>query len=230
MKLLSGVGDPLSRRLLAVDCASGRFHTVKLRARWGPAGQLLARSGQPAPLPACMALVLQHCGRPSQHGPSLPFPTCRRSPACAACGAAPAITAASLPSYDYAAFTGQAPSDAAPPPLQLIPADQRITPRELQQRCAACLLPGRRVGAAAAAALAAGFHVAALRCNARLSWPHPWRRLANEPQAVLVDVRPAEQYNICRLPGEPCVSGIRLALWGARAAGCARQPRSTLAH
>lgn len=33
VKLLSGVGDPLSRRLLVVDCAAGRFHSVKLRAR-----------------------------------------------------------------------------------------------------------------------------------------------------------------------------------------------------
>ena len=33
VKLLSGVGDPLSRRLLLVDCAAGRFHSVKLRAK-----------------------------------------------------------------------------------------------------------------------------------------------------------------------------------------------------
>ena len=33
VKLLSGVGDPLSRRLLVVDCAAGRFHSVKLRAK-----------------------------------------------------------------------------------------------------------------------------------------------------------------------------------------------------
>lgn len=58
-----------------------------------------------------------------------------RSPSCVACGASPAITAATLPSYDYAAFTGQAAAnDAAPAPLQLIPREERITPRELQQR------------------------------------------------------------------------------------------------
>lgn len=115
VKLLSGVGDPLSRRLLVVDCAAGRFHSVKLRAR---------------------------------------------SRACVACGASPAITAASLPSYDYAVFTGQAAaSDAAPQPLQLIPREERITPAELQQR------------------------------------------LASQPDAVLLDVRPAEQFNICHLPG-----------------------------
>ncbi|PSC70689.1 Adenylyltransferase and sulfurtransferase MOCS3 [Micractinium conductrix] len=115
VKLLSGVGEPLSRRLLVADLAAGRFHAVKLRAK---------------------------------------------SPACVACGSAPAITAASLPQYDYTAFTGQAAAnDAAPLPLQLIPWEERITPAELQQR------------------------------------------LASEPGAVLVDVRPAEQYNICHLPG-----------------------------
>lgn len=114
IKLLSGVGEPMSRRLLVVDCAAGRFLSVKLRAK---------------------------------------------SPGCVACGPSPAITAASLPTYDYAAFTGQAAAnDAAPQPLQLIPAEERILPLELQ------------------------------------------KRLASQPGAVLLDVRPAEQYNICHLP------------------------------
>ena len=52
-----------------------------------------------------------------------------------ACGTSPAITAASLPAYDYAAFTGQAAAnDAAPKPLQLIAREDRITPQALQQR------------------------------------------------------------------------------------------------
>ena len=33
VKLLSGVGEPLSRRLLVTDLAAGRFHAVKLRAK-----------------------------------------------------------------------------------------------------------------------------------------------------------------------------------------------------
>lgn len=33
IKLLSGVGDPMSRRLLLVDTLSARFHVVKLRGR-----------------------------------------------------------------------------------------------------------------------------------------------------------------------------------------------------
>ena len=58
-----------------------------------------------------------------------------RSPSCVSCGATPSITAASLPGYDYATFTGQrAANDAAPPPLQLIAREQRITPAQLQQR------------------------------------------------------------------------------------------------
>ena len=58
-----------------------------------------------------------------------------RSAGCVACGTSPAITAASLPAYDYAAFTGQAAAnDAAPKPLQLIAREGRITPQELQQR------------------------------------------------------------------------------------------------
>lgn len=53
-----------------------------------------------------------------------------------ACGTSPAITAATLPTYNYAAFTGQAAAnDAAPAPLQLIPREERITPRQLQERC-----------------------------------------------------------------------------------------------
>ena len=68
--------------------------------------------------------------------PSHPVPTSCRSPACVACGTSPAITAATLPTYDYAGFTGQAAAnDAAPAPLQLIPREERITPRQLQERC-----------------------------------------------------------------------------------------------
>lgn len=58
-----------------------------------------------------------------------------RSPECVACGSAPAITAASLPSYDYAAFTGQAAANDGPPaPLRLLSPEQRLTPEELRDR------------------------------------------------------------------------------------------------
>jgi adenylyltransferase and sulfurtransferase len=89
IKLLAGIGEPLSRRLLIMDAMSGRFHTVKLRVR---------------------------------------------SPKCVACGDAPQITEHTLAAYDYGAFTGQAANDAAPRPLQLLEASQRIRPQELQSR------------------------------------------------------------------------------------------------
>lgn len=76
---------------------------------------------------------------------SAPWSRPHRSPTCVACGASPAITAATLPTYDYAAFTGQAASnDAAPTPLQLIPREERITPAELRQRWVGLLADARR--------------------------------------------------------------------------------------
>eukprot|EP00891_Asterochloris_glomerata_P009431 jgi/Astpho2/9431/e_gw1.00145.64.1_t len=53
---------------------------------------------------------------------------------CVACGASPSITAASLPQYDYAAFTGQPANDKGPPSLHVLPTNQRVTPAELQWR------------------------------------------------------------------------------------------------
>jgi hypothetical protein len=35
IKLLSGVGKPLSRNMLLVDCLAGRFTSIKLRGRVG---------------------------------------------------------------------------------------------------------------------------------------------------------------------------------------------------
>lgn len=49
---------------------------------------------------------------------------CRQSN-CVACGASPSITAASLPQYDYAAFTGQPANDKGPPSLHVLPTNQR---------------------------------------------------------------------------------------------------------
>lgn len=92
VKILAGVGQPMSRKLLIMDAYSSRFHVVKLRAR---------------------------------------------SPQCVACGAAPELTAESLPGYDYAGFTGQAPNDAAPQPLRLLQPEQRLSPAELRARCVA---------------------------------------------------------------------------------------------
>jgi molybdopterin/thiamine biosynthesis adenylyltransferase len=35
VKLAAGVGEPLSRRLLLLDCLTGRFSAIKLRAKVG---------------------------------------------------------------------------------------------------------------------------------------------------------------------------------------------------
>jgi len=108
---------------------------------WFPCCAFLGGEHPPDPVLLCASL-----------SPSPPYPRrnssnqpgCRcRSPTCIACGSTPTITAANLPSYDYAAFTGQAAAnDAAPKPLQLIAREDRITPQELQQRCVGWLAPG----------------------------------------------------------------------------------------
>ena len=48
-----------------------------------------------------------------------------RQPSCVACGDSPSITAATLPQYDYGAFTGQPADDQGPPSLCILPTDQR---------------------------------------------------------------------------------------------------------
>jgi len=78
---------------------------------------------------------------------------------CAACGTTPSITRASLPAYDYAAFTGAQPNDAAPPQLHLLPDAQRLSPHALR---------------------------AALRGSA---------------DALVVDVRPRQHFDIAHIPG-----------------------------
>ena len=57
-----------------------------------------------------------------------------KRPECVACGEKREITGTSLPGYDYEAFTGQLPNDAAPGPLTLIARSDRITPAELKRR------------------------------------------------------------------------------------------------
>jgi len=89
VKILAGVGEPMSRKLLVMDALSSRFHVVKLRAK---------------------------------------------SPNCTVCGTNPEITRENLSLYDYAAFTGQVPTDAAPKPLELLQPDQRLKPGELHFR------------------------------------------------------------------------------------------------
>eukprot|EP00884_Botryococcus_braunii_P020045 jgi/Botrbrau1/6724/Bobra.0324s0015.1 len=56
-----------------------------------------------------------------------------RSPSCAACGHNPTITADTLASYDYTAFTGQAPIEEGPPPCKLLPRSQRLGAQDLSK-------------------------------------------------------------------------------------------------
>ena len=124
----------MSRKLLLLDALSSRFHTVKLRARYAAA--------------PCLRLITDFhvcvCYRASRKSVSVlpmswsqqprtsaPHALCR-SPDCLACGTAPAITASTLPTYDYTAFTGLRPTDAAPTPLTLIPRQERLSATELQ--------------------------------------------------------------------------------------------------
>lgn len=49
IKILSGVGEPMSRRLLLLDTLSARFHVVKLRARCAPCAVRAVLRGGAAP-------------------------------------------------------------------------------------------------------------------------------------------------------------------------------------
>lgn len=102
-----------------------------------------------------------------------------RSADCCACGERPLITAATLPAYDYVAFTGQPADDAPPPPLQLLPPSERLQPQQLQK-----LLEQE-------AALSASYDTAAGNGNPSSS------RL---PGLLLLDVRPSAQVAVMSLP------------------------------
>lgn len=105
-----------------------------------------------------------------------------RAAGCLACGEQPQITRDSLSSYDYAVFTGgQRANDGPPVPLEVLPAEQRITPQQLQQ------LLARPAPAEADAAKAQQQQLA------------EQQQLSQSP--VLIDVRPAEQFAVMALPG-----------------------------
>jgi adenylyltransferase/sulfurtransferase len=91
---------------------------------------------------------------------------------CIACGEQSQITRDSLATYDYAAFTGgQLANDGPPKPLEVLPAEQRMTAQQLQQLVAQ----------------AAG--------------EPPAETQQQQQPYVLLDVRPPEQFAIMALPG-----------------------------
>jgi adenylyltransferase/sulfurtransferase len=102
-----------------------------------------------------------------------------RAPGCVACGQQPQITRDNISSYDYESFTGgQRANDGPPQPLEVLPAEQRITAPELHQLLTAADQEG----------------------SATDSPDHHQQQQA--PQSpVLLDVRPPEQFAIMRLPG-----------------------------
>lgn len=107
-----------------------------------------------------------------------------RSPTCEACGESPSITAASIAAYDYPAFTGQ-PAHDAPPAVALLPQEERVTAAVLMERLAGGLRQGTQPPGGSGATPA----------------PRP---------LTLLDVRPAEEFDMCHLPGSVSVPFDRL--------------------
>lgn len=98
------------------------------------------------------------------------------APSCTACGGGGGIPmeSSAVAAYDYRAFTGQGADDGPPPPLELLPPEQRVRASELAKRLAPTNTSG--VGAV---------QEAAAQCT----------------PPVLLDVRPAEQFAVMALPG-----------------------------
>ena len=108
---------------------------------------------------------------------------------CLACGTAPKITAATLPSYDYGAFTGAQPNDAAPPQLDLLADTERLSPAALREL------------------------------------------LTSQTEALVVDVRPRNQFDIAHIPGGrpfafPSCLPLRLRSVQLVLVGCSHCPSS----
>jgi adenylyltransferase/sulfurtransferase len=105
-----------------------------------------------------------------------------RAAGCLACGEQPQVTRDSLSSYDYAAFTGgQRANDGPPVPLEVLPAEHRITPQQLQQLLLAPAVPAE-----------------ADATKAQQQQQAEQQQLSQSP--VLIDVRPAEQFAVLALP------------------------------
>ncbi|KAJ8432154.1 hypothetical protein Cgig2_006856 [Carnegiea gigantea] len=88
IKIASGVGEPLTGRMLIFDAFSGRIRVVKIRGR---------------------------------------------SPQCDVCGEQAAFTAEGFRDFDYEKFT-QSSLSTAPPELNLIPEESRISCKEYEER------------------------------------------------------------------------------------------------
>ncbi|KAG2429595.1 hypothetical protein HXX76_010828 [Chlamydomonas incerta] len=117
-----------------------------------------------------------------------------RSPSCAACGPAPAVSRASLPLHDYVAFTGQPHDDGPPEDLQLLEPSARLAPvqvAELLREQQAAQAAAGAAGAAAAGASGAAAGAAGASAGAA----------AGAGRTLFLDVRPTPQYDVVALPG-----------------------------
>jgi adenylyltransferase/sulfurtransferase len=170
IKLLSGAGSPLSRQLLLFDGLAGRFTTVKLRTR-APGCFACGTGGEEAGAAGAGAGSSGESGGGENGGGGGAKPQ-------RACSSRGRLRPEDIARIDYAAFTGQAAHDAAPPPLRVLPPERRLAPAEFCARLTgAGLLAGG--GAAAGGGPAAG----------------------EEAGPLLVDVRPAQQFGTMALPG-----------------------------
>jgi len=103
---------------------------------------------------------------------------------CVACGLQPQITRDNLSSYDYAAFTGgQGANDGPPAPLEVLPAEQRITAQQLQQL------------------IQHADNVSEQQQQQQEEQQQQHRVASKQQPVVLLDVRPPEQFAIMSLPG-----------------------------
>jgi len=123
IKVLGGVGEPLSKRLLTFDALSGRFATIRLRAR----------------LPGCAACGAGTCAGAGA-GAEAAGGASSSGGDTGSLAAAPGRVAAT----DYAAFTGQAANDGPPPPLAILPPGERLPPAAFQAQLAAARASGAR--------------------------------------------------------------------------------------
>ncbi|KIY99793.1 adenylyltransferase andsulfurtransferase MOCS3/UBA4 [Monoraphidium neglectum] len=160
IKLLTGIGKPLTRQLLLFDALSGRFTTVKLRAR----------------SPGCAACGGAAAGSAGQqNGAAEPDGAGAGDGGEGGGRGRGRMRPADVAAFDYTAFTGQSPDDGPPPPLRVLPPEQRLAAAELKLR-----LEARGANASSSGGGGGG------------SGDGAW---------VLVDVRPKEQFDVMSLPG-----------------------------
>ena len=108
IKIVSGVGKPMGRKMLIMDAAEGRMMMMGLRAK----------------SPNCVACGSG--GKEDEMDGDKDDSDASQGP----------ITADTISTYDYREFTGQADNDGPPVPLVLLDDKDRISVEQLKQRLA----------------------------------------------------------------------------------------------